>query len=206
MEKMEAFEALDDVAVAQRRMRARAHHKGADLIYALWGVIWFTAFACQHFGSDFQGRIGSTTFEGLGIVWTPLVLLGIVLTFVIVRRRGAVRDKNGHKMGLVWPIVFGYFYLWMFMLGPLLNYDMFSSKEGILHMTAVISTVPMCVYVLMGLMGGDKYIAWVGGIVTVLTGIGLWLFHDYFYLWMAVFGGGGLFAAGYFSRRQWTTA
>ena len=206
MEPTEAVAALDEIESSQKRMRARAQYKGADLIYAVWGVIWFVAFACQQFGGNIQFTVGQVSIAGPNILWTPLVLIGIVLSFIISRRRETIKDRNAWRFGVLWPIMFGYFYLWMFLLGPLFNHGMLMSEEGILHSTAVISTIPMCVYVLAGVMNGESYIAWVGGVVTVLTGIGLWITHDYFYLWMAVFGGGGLLTAGYISNRKWKNA
>jgi hypothetical protein len=206
MEPKEAVAALGDIESMQRRTRARAQYKGADLIYAVWGVIWFVAFACQQFGGEFSFRAGQVSVTGPNILWTPLVLIGIVLSYMISRRRATMKDKNAWKFGVLWPIVFGYFYLWLFLLGPLFNHQMLMSEEGILHGTAVISTIPMCVYVLAGVMNGEYYIAWVGGAVTILTGVGLLVTHDYFYLWMAVFGGGGLLLAGYISNRKWKNA
>ena len=171
MEPNEAVAAIGDIESTQKRTRARAQYKGADLIYAVWGVIWIVAFACQQFGGNIQFTAGQVTITGPNILWTPLVLIGIVLSLVIARRREAVKDKNSWKFGVLWPIVFGYFYLWMFLLGPLFNHEILMSEEGILHSTAVSSTIPMCVYVLAGVMNGEYYIAWVGGAVTVLTGI-----------------------------------
>jgi hypothetical protein len=204
MNKTEAAAAIGDIESSQKRTRAQ--YKGADVIYALWGVIWFIAFTYQQFGTGFTIRAGDANVSGSGIVWTPLVLIGIVLSIVIARRSEGVKDKNAYKFGLLWPIVFGYFYLWMFLFGPLFNHEMIASEEGMLHGTAVISTVPMCIYVLTGLMSGESYIAWIGGIVTLLTAVGIFFFHDYFYIWMAVFGGGGLMLAGYISRLKWKNA
>ena len=206
MNKTEATAAIGDIEVSQNRMRARARYKGADLIYALWGIIWFIAFACQQFGGSLALDVGSASVRGAHFIWTPLVLLGIALSWLIARRREAVKDQDAWKFGVLWPIVFGYFYLWIYLLGPLFNYNLLTTDEGILHSTAVIATIPMCIYVLAGLLTGDTYIAWVGGAVTVLTGLGMCLAHDYFFLWMAVFGGGGLLVAGYISRRKWMTA
>lgn len=206
MDKTEAAAAIGDIESSQKRLRARARYKGADLIYALWGVIWFVAFTFQQFGQGLSLRFGTARVEGPNLIWTPLVLLGIVLTVLIARRQDGVKDKNAYKLGLLWPIVFGYFYLWLFLLGPLFNHELIMTGEGMLHGTAAITTVPMCVYVLMGLMSGDTYIAWLGAAVTVLTAVGLYFFHDYFYIWMAVFGGGGLMAAGYISHRKWKNA
>lgn len=206
MEKPEASTNMDDIQHAQRRMRLRAEHKGSDLIYAVWGVIWFTAFSVQHFGAGAIGRVGPVTFQVAGIVWLPLVLVGIALTFFIARRREAVRDKHAYKYGMLWPILFGYFYLWIFLLGPLFRHEQLQSEEGILHFTAAISTVPMCVYVVLGLTTGQRFIGWLGVAVTGLVALGLYFLHDYFYLWMAFCGGGGLLLAGYISNRKWKSA
>jgi hypothetical protein len=206
MEPNEAVAALGEIESSQKRMRARAQYKGADLIYGVWGVIWIVAFTCQQFGGNIRFSAGQVSMEGPNLIWTPLVLVGIALSFIIARRREAVKDKNAWKFGVLWPIVFGYFYLWLYLLGPLFNHQMLMSEEGILHSTAVISTIPMCIYVLTGVLNGESYIAWVGGAVTALTGVGMLFFHDYFYLWMAVFGGGGLLLAGYISNRKWKNA
>ena len=206
MDKTEAVAAMGDIETTQRRARARAQHKGADIIYFIWGVIWFVAFTVQHMGVGISFRLGPVSFNGSGLVWTPLVLLGIVLTVIIARRQETVHDKDGWKFGVLWPIVFGYVYLWMFLLSPMIQHEMLATEEGMLRMTAIISTIPMCIYVLAGIMEGEGWIAGIGAAITVLTGIGVYLVHDYFYLWMAVFGGGGLMLAGYISRRKWKNA
>jgi len=206
MDKTEAVAAMGDIESSQKRTRARAQYKGADLIYALWGAIWFGAFVTQHVGSDFGFQLGSFSIQGAGIVWLPLVLLGIVATIVIGRRRESVVDKDGWKFGVLWPIVFAYFYLWFFLLAPLLDEKLVETADGTMRFTAVFSTIPMCIYVLGGVLSSQAYIALIGGAVTVLTALGFYLAYDYFYLWMAVFGGGGLMLAGYISRRKWKLA
>lgn len=206
MDKLEAVAALGDIESSQKRIRARAQYKGADIIYAIWGAIWFGAFVTQHLGADFRFQSGSFSIQGAGIVWLPLVLLGIVATVVIARRRESVVDKDGWKFGVLWPVVFAYFYFWFFLLGPLFDEKLIQTADGTMRFTAVFSTIPMLIYVLGGIVNSQAYIAIIGGVVTALTAVGFYLAYDYFYLWMAVFGGGGLMAAGYISRRKWKLA
>lgn len=206
MNKTDAVAAMGDIESSQKRTRARAQYKGADLIYALWGVLWFAAFTTQHFGRNFHFQSGSFSLHGAGIVWLPLVLLGIVATVLIARGHESVVDKDGWKFGVLWPVVFGYVYLWIFLLSPLFSDKLVQSPDGTMRFTAIFSTVPMCIYVLGGIINSQAYIACIGAAVTVLTAIGFYVAYDFFYLWMAFFGGGGLMAAGYISRRKWKRA
>ncbi|MBX3178670.1 MAG: hypothetical protein KF886_15025 [Candidatus Hydrogenedentes bacterium] len=206
MNKTDAVAAMGDIESSQKRTRARAHYKGADIIYVLWGALWIAAFTTQHLGRDFHYQSGNVSIHGMGMVWLPLVLLGIVLTLVIARGRESVVDKDGWKFGILWPVVFAYVYLWIFLLGPLFNESLIQSPDATMRFTAVFSTVPMCIYVLGGILNSQAYIACIGAIVTALTAIGFYFAYDYFYLWMAFFGGGGLIAAGYISRRKWQRA
>lgn len=206
MDKTQAVAAMGEIESSQKRIRARADYKGADIIYAMWGVIWCGAFITQHVGADFRFQGSNFSIEGAGIVWLPLVAMGIVATIFIARRQGAVVDKDGWKFGLLWPVVFGYFYLCYVLLGPLLDQKLIQTPDATIRFTAVFSTIPMCIYVLGGIVNSQMYIACIGGAVTVLTALGFYVAYDYFYVWMAVFGGGGLMVAGFISHRKWKRA
>lgn len=196
MSKEEATTSLDDVLESQRKIHARRMYRGPDVIYVIWGVIWMIAFSVQQFIPGY----------GSGIVWTPLVVIGFILTVVIAKNRTSVKSEGDLAYGLLWPVMFGFIYLWMFMVSPMINVEALNTAEGQRNITAIFSTVPMCVYVIMGLMGAGAYMGWLGLGISVSTLVGLIFIPDYFYLWMAVTGGGALCVTGFFTNREWKTA
>ena len=94
----------------------------------------------------------------------------------------------------------------MYLLSPLFKWDSVYAHEGERIMSAVIVTVPMFAYVVMGLWGCGQYMIWLGLGITALTVLGLYAFPSFFYLWMAAVGGGALFGVGIIARRQWKKA
>jgi hypothetical protein len=71
-----------------------------------------------------------------------------------------------------------------------------------MHFGAIQATIPMFAYVVMGLWL-DHFILWIGLAVTALTLVGLFFLQPYFWLWMAVTGGGMLLGTGLYIRYQW---
>jgi hypothetical protein len=57
-------------------------------------------------------------------------------------------------------------------------------------------------YLVMGLWLG-RFFLWLGLLVTATTLVGYYFVSDYFFLWMALTGGGSLIAAGVFIRKFW---
>lgn len=203
----DANASLKAIAAAQKKVQVRSRYRGPDVLYVVWGTIWAIGFCCQHFIPIFQIRGTSWDISIPGsIVWTPLVLVGIIVSILVSRKREGVQDESVKGIGALWGVVFGYFYMWIFLMGPLFKHEAMMSPEGLRHMTAVISTIPMCIYVIMGLMGCGVYMIWLGLGVTILTAVGLWFLPDYFYLWMAVLGSGSLFLAGFLANREWRKA
>ncbi len=92
------------------------------------------------------------------------------------------------------------------LLGP---WDLLNAHELARHapqinrkIAAFWATVPMFAYILIGLWL-DRFFIWLGALVTVATVVGYYFIGEYFYLWMAVCGGGALIASGLFIRKNW---
>jgi hypothetical protein len=117
-----------------------------------------------------------------------------------------VRSPEGWRIGIFWGALVGYFDLWIFLLWPFFGADRLRSLEYERAFTAVIATVPMFAYVVMGLWRREDYIVWLGLGVTALTLIGLFFVPAWFFLWMAGLGGGALLLTGVLARRQWRRA
>ena len=60
----------------------------------------------------------------------------------------------------------------------------------------------MFAYVIMGLWL-DRFLLWLGVLVTVTTLIGFFFAPHYFFLWAAAAGGGSLVVSGAFIRKFW---
>src|SRR3954467_8815452 len=76
----EAAEALRDIAQTDRRRRASGAYHVASPHLILWGLIWAAGYA----GS------GLTAPEQWGLVWLPLILIGVVGATMLGRRAGAM--------------------------------------------------------------------------------------------------------------------
>jgi len=202
LSKIDAEKALNDVATTKNRTAKMAEFKGPDAIYAIWGIIWMIAFTAQQFLPHTLPKSGPVQMPISCMPWTPLVIIGIILTIIVDRRRTSISSADDKKIGILWGAAFGYFYLWIFLLYPAIDFDRLYSLQGERIMTALVSTVPMFVYVLMGLMGCGNYMIWLGLAITALTVVGLLFIPAFFFLWMALMGGGGLLLAGVFARRQ----
>ena len=184
-----AHQSLAEIKQVMHDTRRAVAARGTDLILMLWGVIWFVAFS----GSQFWPRQSSW-------IWTVGDVLGVLVTIAIATsfgRSAPVRIPGARQLGwrifAFWCGLSAYSSLWLFILPPT------STRQ----VTAFITTVVMFAYVVLGLWFESWLLAMLGAGVTAMLMVGyLWL-PEYFYLWMAVCGGGALFASGLYIRLRW---
>ena len=139
--------------------------------------------------------------------WLILDGVGIAGSFRFGRwaRNSPVKNANGARIGLSWLILFAFGVIWLTILGPWeLNGHQLAKYAPDLDrkIAAYWATVPMFAYVLTGLWL-DRFFVWLGALVTVATLGGYVFIADYFFLWMAVIGGGSLVVSGLFIRKNW---
>ncbi len=196
----EARETLDQIEDVRQRTKKMVACAGGDICFIVWGVIWFIGFLSTHlFG---YARI---TWSGIAIgsIWLVLVATGIVVSIIVEKRRAAVKSTIGKRVGVFWWLLYAYVYLWIGLLFPFIEVHghaesvMFWNRFG-----AIAATVPMFAYVVTGLWL-EHFMVWLGLAVTALTILGLFLLQPYFYIWMAVVGGGTLAGTGLFIRNRW---
>lgn len=125
--------------------------------------------------------------DTLGAIFS--VVMGIRFSRVV---RSASGDKAGRRIGYFWLLLFLYCLLLLAVISPL---DM---KTGAL----VIVIFVMVGWIAMGMLLSAASIWWALAI-TALAFIGYYLLPSYFYLWMAVLGGGGMIALGVYIRNRW---
>ena len=183
-EAQQALEAIQ--AVAKRTQRVIAN-SGAYAFLIIWGFVWLIGFSANHFFS------GPT----VGYIWMALDTLGGVLSVVMGIRFGRVirsgsGAKAGRRIGYFWLLLFLYCLLLLVVVSPL---DM---KEGAM----VIVLFVMIGWIAMGLLLSATSIWW-ALVITAVALLGYYLLPSYFYLWMAILGGGGMILLGFYIRNRW---
>jgi hypothetical protein len=185
---------IDRIILHTRQTIARA---GSAPIVILWGIIWMIGFADVQFFPQSPHWF-----------WMILDLVGIVGSFRLGRwgRKSPTKNNYGGRIGISWLVLFAFGGIWLCLLGP---WDLLTSQQMAHHgleldrkIAAFWCTVPMFAYVLMGLWL-DRFFIWLGALVTVATLVGYYGIENYFFLWMAVVGGGSLVAGGLFIRKNW---
>jgi hypothetical protein len=184
----EAAEALRDIAQTDRRTRVSGAYHVASPHLILWGLIWTAGYI----GS------GLTPPEQWGLVWLPLIVIGVAGAVVLGMRAarngsgtsGAAGASVGKSMTLALAIglFIGSVYL-VFQPASPLPYLVFPAL-----ITALI-------YVLLGgLLGLPRYVA-IGAIMFLVTMVGFVFAKPMLPFWIAAAGGGGLILGGLWMRK-----
>jgi hypothetical protein len=178
-----AREALAEIDRVAERTRKAIAHGPASAMLMLWGLVWAAGFAATELDPARSG-----------MCWLIGDLVGILGSIgIALRPKSPVSGgKADGRIAFFWVALFCYAGLWLWMFQP---------TDGN-HIGAFFATVPMFAYVAMGLWL-SRFFVYLGVLVTVLTVVGLTLFPLHFNLWMAVVGGGSLFAAGVYIRSSW---
>jgi hypothetical protein len=183
-----------DLVLAQTRHAIRQGVSAPLLI--LWGCIWIVA----DLTTQFQPQI-------MAWLWWVLDLAGILGWVLIFQLHGQrVKNPRGWRYGAAWGILFFYGVMWINLLVPVdwpqTNDQWIAFEPVFRRITAYFHTLPMFAYVLGGLWL-DPFFIWLGAIVTALIVLGFCFVHEYFYLWLAVTGGGALVVSGVFIKKFW---
>lgn len=192
----EAHAALSEVDQIIANTRTAIAHGAAGPILILWGCLWAIADATIQFYPP-----------AMQWIWIPLDIFGAVVTTWLVRQhRVQVKRPGRWRFGVFWVVLFAYAFLWMFLLmgdgvsktdGPWAQVEPTYRK-----IASFWHTVPMFAYVALGLWLG-RFLVWIGIVVTILVVAGLWLAPHYYYLWLAMTGGGALVLSGVLINKSW---
>ena len=191
---------LREIQATTEKVRTTLAYGGADTILMAWGGIWFLGFLA----SDLfvRGVIRPGFVVSMGAVWLVLVLGGVLFSIYWGIRYGRyLPDTGGARVGWFWFFLYAYIWLATPILGPFLDFGALSTPEGARHYAALATLVPMFAYVVMGLWT-ERYMLWIGLVVTALLFVGLYGIPNFFWLWMAFVGGGALFVPGLIMRRK----
>ena len=194
--KKEAISALEEIDRIGRHMRRVIAAGSMAPMLIIWGVIWIIGFATEQF------------LPHAYRIWFVLVIAGFAASFLLGAwsRKTPVKGPSQGRVGLSWLILLGYASFWCFLLNPSgmahgsggMGYGVIVERK----MAVLWVTVCMFAYVIMGLWL-DRFLFWLGVLVTVTTLIGFFFAPHYFFLWLAAAGGGSLVVSGAFIRKFW---
>jgi len=197
--KEEARESLDDILQIIGKTRKSVASGCAAPLLILWGGIWAMGYSASYFWET-----------SAGIAWLVLVVFGSVASWILGWRfQSTVKSPNDARIGFFWMILFGFAFLWAFLLvfssgapdlpeSELREWSLLKERQ----FGAYFATVAMFAYVAGGLWLG-RFFIFLGLLVTALTLIGFTLFPAYFNLWMAFTGGGALIVSGVYILKCW---
>lgn len=190
----DAKDSLAEIQDVMRKTRRAIASSDASSLLILWGVIWFLGFLGTQFLSGGTLRITSSISIGsprVGFLWLVLDAAGFIITWWIVVH-APIRSPLNRRIFWLWFLLFLYAIVWLALFWPWNPFQL----------GAFVATIPMFAYVVMGLWF-DDFLLWLGLAVTASIIIGFFLIQPYFWIWMAVAGGGSLAGTGLYIRKRW---
>ncbi|HET6456120.1 MAG TPA: hypothetical protein VFI02_17070 [Armatimonadota bacterium] len=124
---MEAFEkdakeSLKDIDSVARRTRRVAEYAGTDLTLIVWGIVWMLGYLGNQF---IPMMVRPALYPHLDWIiggwWGLLVLGGVIFTIRLYWARSPTMSDDGKRLGLLWPIILGYVYVFGFLVGPFIH-------------------------------------------------------------------------------------
>ena len=183
----EAEESLAAISSMRQKMRRAVANGGAHYFLILWGVIWFFGFLGSHFFTD----------KIAGYIWLVLDILGGFgswgIGILLNRRvRNASISATSGRVALFWLTMFVYCTLTVWIAWPL------DGKQ----LAMFILIFAMLGWIAMGFFSSFSVIR-VALFVTAVAFGGYYLLPDFFYLCMALLGGGTMIGCGLYIRFKW---
>lgn len=183
-EAEEALAAINRMAQKTRRAIASSN---AHISLITTGIVWLIGFMSAQF---LTGKI-------LVYIWIGLSVVGSILATVLnIRGSGRVHNPGAgataKRIALIWLM------LAIFCVAAILVAWPIDGKQ----LTVFIVLFVMIGYLMTGLLLSYLSI-WPGVIIIALMLAGYFLLPQYFFLWMALLGGGGMIALGIYIRSRW---
>lgn len=200
----DARESLKEIDSVARKARRVAEYVGTDVVLIAWGIVWMLGYLGTQF---IPMMVRPALYPQLGLIigswWGLLIICGTIFSITTYSWHHPTRSADGRKLGLLWPIVFGYLYLMGYLVSPFIRVSGNAANSMFYrHFGAILGIIPMMIYVIMGLWL-DSFLIWVGLAITALIVLGLLVAGSFFWIWMAFVAGGGLIATGVYIRRKW---
>jgi len=183
----EAEEALAAIRTVTQKTRRSIASGGTYITLIVTGIIWLIGFTCTQFLPP----------EIIGYIWTGLSILGGTLGTILGFRAGT-RVRSPATAPIVRRVILFWLFLILFGLATIAVARPTDGKQAALLIILFI----MLGQLSMGLVFSFSSVWWALP-VAALALIGYYLLPGFFYLWMAILGGGGMVALGLYIRLRW---
>jgi hypothetical protein len=183
----EAEESLTAIQEMVRKTQRSISSSGAYQFLIIWGCVWLVGFL----GSQFLPA------PVHGWLWLVADAIGGALSaFVGIRMGRQVRNpahnRIGKKLAIFWLLLFLYCVIAVAVAWPV------DGKQASMFIILFV----MVGWLAMSLLLSFSSI-WFSLAITAISLAGYFLLPGYFYLWMAILGGGGMIALGLYIRWRW---
>ena len=183
----EAEEALAAIQTMTQKARHSIASSGAYVFLIITGIIWLVGFLSTQF----------LTGEIVGYIWTGMSLIGTALAILFGTRMGRRVRSPSVNASAKRAVIF-----WLLLVFYGIAAIAIARPADGKQMTMLIILFTMLGQLAMGLLVSFSSVWWALP-VTALALVGYYLLPGYFYLWMAVLGGGGMIALALYIRSRW---
>ncbi len=181
--KQDAQLRLQEIDQIMQHTRRSLLASGAANYLMLWGSVWLLGYSITQFLPDYSG-----------VSWLFLDVLGIVISFYFgFRHARNWRSKQyGPRVGLFWFFVLMYAALFVWLI-PI---------QSPLALSLFFSLFISLGFVSTGLWLLNDVLVYLGVGLTILIVFGFLFVKEFFYLWVAILGGGTMLGLGFKMRNQ----
>ena len=175
----EASSALQEAATTERRSAQAYSYSRSAPFLILWGVIWIAGYG------------GTAVLPGqqASWLWIALSVVGTGISIWLGSTQAKARDSSGWRVGALVAIIFAFVFALFSILPP--------TNE--LQAGAISPLLLSAIYAAMGLWRGLRFVL-LGAFLVVIT-LGAYFFlKEFFFVWMALAGGGSLLLTGLWMR------
>ena len=176
----DASEALREIDRTQQRSSRLYGYSNASPHLIVWGIAWMIGYGASYFQPSWH------------FVWPILIVAGAAASFWFGMRAGPKSNASdyGWRYVVTFFVIFCFIGAVMFIVKPTSD-----AQVG-----AFIPLIIAFFYCLIGVWGRAWRMLITGVALAALTLIGFFALREYFALWMAVVGGGGLILGGLWLR------
>jgi hypothetical protein len=176
---VEAESALASIRRSEDQMRKALSASGGAYQIIIWGVIMMIGYTLNQFAD----RLPLAWVVG---PWIVLSVIGNVLCVAIGIWNGRkFRHPLGARIGALWPVFILFGFIAAFFIHP----------AGPREINLLVYLMVMLWLAVMGLWL-NLSLLWVSLAFTGLTLFGYFVLPDYFFLWLAIVGGGTMVGSG----------
>ncbi|HEY5085276.1 MAG TPA: hypothetical protein VII48_12165 [Rhizomicrobium sp.] len=175
----EATDVLREAATTERRSAEAYSYSRSAPFLILWGLIWIAGY----------GGMAMLPEQQAGWLWFALSAAGTGISIWLGNTRAKARGRSGWRFGALVVIAFAFTFALFSVLPP--------TNE--LQVGAFSPLLLAAIYAAIGLWQGLRFVL-VAVFLTAAT-LGAYFFlKDFFFVWMAVVGGGSLLLTGLWMR------